>query len=468
MAEDSPSVPISRDITDVPIVTSNIDRPGNESLKAAYDNFNWDPAPVEEETPPSAPVEKPDEELVEAETKQATKPETDPVEPEALDKPRDNEGEFERRVKRAPTEKEISGEAEAVQEADEIDSLDLDRGASVAQKSQFAQLKAITKRFKNESVELKSKLAPVLQELGVSADDPVALQTLAERVRTLKAGPVLPPEQAAEIEALRVISRASKLDSSLSYTRGYIQPIKAAWSSLIDDIAGSLPQTPEVRSWAEGLKNHDPRKATSEWYQTHLNLVPDGIARQRIATKIGQLSELQQTADRVATEIAGSGDLFRQWQEVEGQQYGQKLDQDVRAAVGKLMETTHRHLKNWLPRDEKGVSDPKELEAIRENNRKYPERKLKFGNAFRHFLNPDRSEATADALSMVEWSEKVPELEKKVAELEKENARLSRDSNGRNRLRNHELQPSRGTAAGKPAPEKAKLTSAKQPNWDDL
>jgi hypothetical protein len=140
-----------------------------------------------------------------------------------------------------------------------------------------------------------------------------------------------------------------------------------------------------------------------------------------------------------------SGNLYDRWQQVEGQAYGEQLDHDVRASVGKVLETTHKHLKHWLPREEKGVTDPKELESIRENNRKYPEREAKFGNAFRHFFDSDRMEATKDALDMVEWSEKVPELEKKIAELEKENARLSKDNNGRNRLRNHELQPQRPT-----------------------
>jgi hypothetical protein len=169
-----------------------LDRPENADLKQAF--AEWEPEPVKEEEPPSAPVERPEEELVEAETKQATKPETDPVEPEALDKPRDKEGDFERRVKRPPTEEEISEDInpKSVQEPDEIDSLDLDRGASASQRSQFRNLKDITKKFKAERDELKGKLAPVLQELGVSADDPVALQTLAEKVRTLKAGPVLP------------------------------------------------------------------------------------------------------------------------------------------------------------------------------------------------------------------------------------------------------------------------------------
>jgi hypothetical protein len=249
---------ISRDITDVPIVTSGLDRPENKDLKAAFDA--WDPAPVEEEpAPPSAPVEKPnEEELVEAsETRTATKPEVDVQQEAPAEELPKAKRSFEKEVSRAPSEADISEDIDgpkAVHEPDEIDSLDLDKGASSAQRSQFKNLKEITKKFKAERDELKGKLAPVLSELGVDANDPVALQTLAEKVRSLKTAPALPPEERAEIEALRVISRASKLDQSLTYNRGYTQPVRALWSNIIDDLASGMAQTPEVRAWAEDLK----------------------------------------------------------------------------------------------------------------------------------------------------------------------------------------------------------------------
>jgi hypothetical protein len=463
-------VPISRDITDIPVVTSGLDRPENKDLKAAFDA--WDPEPVKEEEPPSAPVEKPEEEqLVEAsETKQATKPEVDPVAPEDLDEPQGKETDFERRVKRAPTEKEISGEVEdVVHEADEIEALDLDRNASPAQKSQFRQLKNITKKFRQESVELKAKLAPVLQELGVSADDPTALQTLAEKVKALKTAPALPPEERSEIEALRVISRASKLDQSLTYNRGYSQPVRALWSNIIDDLASGMQQTPEVRAWAEDLKTkHNPKAATGEWFAEHLNMIPDGIHRQRIQNKIGQLSELQKSADQVAGEIASNGDLFRQWQALENEQAVQKIKNEFEMAAQRCFQGSHKRLSEWQIKKEDGVTNPKELADIRAHNAKFVQREGRFKQILTNLWSEDRLAATGEALNYIEMEEKYPQVVKENEDLKAEVAKLKRRVGVSRRMEDVPMRSGSGTGGGKSAPEKAKLTSAKQPNWDDL
>jgi hypothetical protein len=108
MPEDSLNAPIVHDSGVPVVVTSTLNDPKNRDLKEPFDN--WEPAPVEEETPPSAPVEKP-EELVEAETKQATKPETD-VQQEAPEEVEKRETNFERRVKHAPTEQDIKDDLE--------------------------------------------------------------------------------------------------------------------------------------------------------------------------------------------------------------------------------------------------------------------------------------------------------------------------------------------------------------------
>ena len=52
--------------------------------------------------------------------------------------------------------------------------------------------------------------------------------------------------------------------------------------------------------------------------------------------------------------------------------------------------------------------------------------------------------------------------------LEAENIRLRKETQSRNKLRGHELQPNRGTASGKPSVEKPRLSASKTPDWNSL
>jgi hypothetical protein len=111
-----------------------------KELDASFDDFFAEEDAKEKEAPPSAP----------GAIKLATKPEIDEqpaAEPEVKHV---EERERSTRPSSRPPEVEEAPVAEPVahDEPDtEIDGLELDRGASPAQKSQFKELKAITKRF---------------------------------------------------------------------------------------------------------------------------------------------------------------------------------------------------------------------------------------------------------------------------------------------------------------------------------
>lgn len=86
------------------------------------------------------------------------------------------------------------------------ESLEPHAGASEAQKSQFRQLKDVTKRLSSENRLLRDKLAPLLRESGLEVkDDPVeltkALDEFGTKLQQAKSS-TLDPQTKAQLDRI--------------------------------------------------------------------------------------------------------------------------------------------------------------------------------------------------------------------------------------------------------------------------
>jgi hypothetical protein len=148
---------------------------------------------------------------------------------------------------KAPTEAEISesidGPKAEADPVDEFEALAPHPASSEESKSHFGKLKEAAREFRDKAKTLESKLAPLAQEFGLPVDD---IDGLVNSVRALKTQPGLAPQDSQELEVLRVFSKASHLENSISYIRGYKQPIAAAKLAWIDKAAQYWNNSPEA------------------------------------------------------------------------------------------------------------------------------------------------------------------------------------------------------------------------------
>jgi hypothetical protein len=136
---------------------------------------------------------------------------------------------------KAPTEGEIrdviDGPKEETPTEDEFESLQPHPASDEASRSHFGALKAKAREFRDELKTTKAKIAPLAAELGVPVDD---VDSLVSAVRQMKTQFGLPSHDAQELEALRVLSNASHLQDSISYVRGFKEPVAQAKLQWID------------------------------------------------------------------------------------------------------------------------------------------------------------------------------------------------------------------------------------------
>lgn len=91
---------------------------------------------------------------------------------------------------------------------------------------------------------------------------------------------------------------------------------------MIVDLAQSIPGSPEqMAQWAQDLiTKYGPEHLTAGWLKENLDYIPDGLAKQRIISKVGNVLTLKDSHDKVKADVVGSGDIFSQWRQIEAQQ----------------------------------------------------------------------------------------------------------------------------------------------------
>jgi hypothetical protein len=365
---------------------------------------------------------------------------------------------------KAPSESEISDAIDRPEpkpvpekptEDADLDTLELPQPAGEKNRSHFAELKEVTKRFKAESKTFRAKLAPLLQEQGIELkDDDIgsALDAFAEKVRSARSAPAVDPAVAQELETLRVFSRASALEKSISLRRGFSEPIQASWRDIVDEIASYVDAPPEqAQAWANELKaKHGPDAANSDWYSQQLNAMTRAtpLDRQRVANKIGNLSNLIHERDRTIKDIAQNGNVYEHWKRAEAAQWTQNIDAEVRSAVEDAFRTTHKHLAEagWKQKDP--------------NDAEFARREKRFSNLINEFYQDPRK-AALYTLSHLEMEEKVPVLEKENKHLKVEIDRLKKRIGISRKVEDVPLRPSAGNGSGKSAPVKPKLSTGR-------
>jgi hypothetical protein len=273
------SDPVFTQSSEAPVVTtSSLD--GDPELKATW-NDAWDQIDAESAAKSSAPeaLGPASQPPVEVDTPNQG---TDDAPVESIPTTvRTEFGSSKRKLSestKAPTENEIRDSIEGAaadkvegpvsEEIDELDALTPHPAASEESSSHFGRLKAKAREIRDELKATKSKIAPIAAELGVSEND---LDGIIQKVRQMKTAPGLPTQDAQELEALRVYSNASHLQNSISYLRGFKEPVSNAKLQWIDRASKFWHNTPEaIQKWAnDARQNHE--QIDSGWFQQQVH-----------------------------------------------------------------------------------------------------------------------------------------------------------------------------------------------------
>jgi hypothetical protein len=444
----------------------------NERFSSYWSEIDAAAAAKEAPPPPAAPSEPAREESEAPPDSGRSHPEEPaetPVQP-LTDRAKDQ---VKRRRKlsestKAPSESEISDaidrpepkpidKVEAASDSD-IDAMEPHPNASEGQKSQFRQLRDVAKHERSITKTYKEKLSPLLKEFGLdlTSDSPAdiekAIGELDQKVRSVRSAPAVDPAISQELETLRVFSRASALEKSISLRRGFSEPIQASWRDIVDEIASYVDAPPEqAQAWANELKaKHGPDAANSDWYSQQLNAMTRAtpLDRQRVANKIGNLSNLIHERDRTIKDIAQNGNVYEHWKRAEAAQWTQNIDAEVRSAVEDAFRTTHKHLAEagWKQKDP--------------NDAEFARREKRFSNLINEFYQ-DPKKAAVYTLTHLEMEEKVPVLEKENKSLKAEVDRLKKRIGISRKVEDVPLRPSAGNGSGKSAPVKTKLSTGR-------
>jgi hypothetical protein len=129
--------------------------------------------------------------------------------------------------------------------------------------------------------------------MGELPDNPADVEKTLEQFQTkLRDRPAIDPAVAQELETYRILSRNSAISKSLTYDRDFVKPVQNAFEDLVYDIASSVSTNDpnSMKQWAQEVLAHPAEDISGPWIDEHMALVKDGLARERIRSKAGNLS----------------------------------------------------------------------------------------------------------------------------------------------------------------------------------
>jgi hypothetical protein len=466
------SDPVFTQSSESPVVTtSSLD--GDPELKATW-NDAWDqidaesaakstaPEALEPASPPPVAVEEPNQGHDEA-----------PIEsiPSTV---KTEFGSSKRKLSetsRAPTEKEISESIDGpksetpIESApiDEFESLEPHPAASEESKSHFGKLKASAREFRDELKTTKEKLVPLAQELDVAPED---LDGIVQKVRQMKTSPGLPMQDAQELEALRVFSNASHLQNSISYLRGFKEPVANAKLQWIERASKFWHNSPEaIQHWAnEARQNHE--HIDSGWFQQQVQALSqhgkiDAITMQGLLSDADQIVRKEEQGKMELQKLSTDPTSYAKWLAVENEIKGRQIADQIAKSTEKAFATSHKFMEDWK---QKSPDD-----AV------FAEREKRFRSTVEGaYTSPDQMAKVA--LDNIYYKEEYPKLQKqleeeqsKVKEAQKELAALRRRVGVTRVVKDLPLNPNAGHHTnGKTSPTTPRLTQSRSPNWDSL
>jgi hypothetical protein len=375
---------------------------------------------------------------------------------------------------KAPTEKEISEsidglkeeapvEPKAEEEHDELENLQPHPASDEASRSHFGALKAKAREIRDELKATKSKIAPIAAELGVSEND---LDGIVQKVRQMKTAPGLPTQDAQELEALRVYSNASHLQNSISYLRGFKEPVSNAKLQWIDRASKFWHNSPEaIAKWAnDARQNHE--QIDSGWFQQQVHALSqhgkiDAITMQGLLADADQIVRREEQGKTELEQISKDPPSYSRWLQVENEIKGRQISDQIEKATKKAFATSHKFMEDWKqksPDDAVFAEREKRFRATVEGAYTSPEQMAKF------------------ALDNIYFKEEHPKLQKqleeeksKVKDMETKLADLRRRTGLNRKTQDAPLRPQNGhgSTIKQPTPT-TPLSRATKPDWTNL
>ncbi|HSZ78874.1 MAG TPA: hypothetical protein VK775_15830 [Chthoniobacterales bacterium] len=459
--------------SEAPVVTtSSLD--GNPELKAKWEN-DWDDIlskPVDEQTAPEALEAASPPPVAIGPTESST---DTPHADQPTTTVRTEYGSSKRKLSestKAPTESEIRDvidgpktevDTPVSEEIDELDALTPHPAASEESSSHFGRLKAKAREIRDELKATKSKIAPIAAELGVSEND---LDGIVQKVRQMKTAPGLPTQDAQELEALRVYSNASHLQNSISYLRGFKEPVANAKLQWIERASKFWHNTPEaIQKWANEARQHH-EDIDSGWFQQQVQALSqhgkiDAITMQGLLSDADQIVRKEEQGKMELQKLSSDPPSYSKWVQVENEIKGRQIGDQIAKATEKAFATTHKFMEDWK---QKSPDDTV-----------FAEREKRFRSTVEGaYTSPEQMAKVA--LDNIYFKEMYPKLQKelddeksKVKEAEKELAALRRRVGVTRRVIDAPLKPSVGHSTnGKPSPTTPRLTSSRNPDWTNL
>jgi hypothetical protein len=369
---------------------------------------------------------------------------------------------------KAPTETEIRDVIDGPKEEetapiDELDALTPHPAANEESIGHFGRLKAKAREIRDELKTTKAKIAPLAAELGVPVDD---VDSLVNAVRSLRTQPGLPSTDAQELEALRVFSNASHLQNSISYLRGFKEPVAQAKLQWIDRASKFWHNSPEaIQKWAnEARQNHE--RIDSGWFQQQVQALSqhgkiDAITMQGLLSDADQIVRKEEQGKTELQNISCDPPSYSRWTQVENEIKGRQIADQIAKATEKAFATSHKFMEDWKqksPDDAVFAEREKRFRATVEGAYTLPEQMAKF------------------ALDNIYYHEEFPKLQKqleeeksKLKEAEAKLTDLRRRTGLARKTQDAPLRPQVGHSTnGKPTPSSPRLTNSRNPDWGNL
>jgi hypothetical protein len=434
-------------------------------LHAHYDEL-WkqvdEAAEHERETPPELPSAEPEAEHAEAHVREHQKPEPEEWEPKHDESPKPRKSK--KPEAKAPSVDIIdqpiapAAEKSAATGEPDLDSFQLHPNATEKQKSEFANLRAAAKRYKESDKTFRSKLAFLANEFGIElGDDLSALDQLAERVRAAKAQPALDQSTAQELEAYRASDRHYLTKSSHLYNQQYGIPIHNKFYNWLGRAAQYLPDAQTGKQFIDLVSDFSNQvdmqtgnkngldKYDGDWMRSQLEQVyghgrMDKDTFAILSSQIPEVLDLKQKGYDFLKDVSQNAEKYQNFEQQNRQQYANDYQNLISDEVQKVIHQERTHLKEILPIDITKITDPQERAKAETHNQRFQQLERDFSTLVKDFNTGPRA-AARRGMEFIELRENFLAhqkiLEAKEAELKAandENAQLRKESGAKRKV----------------------------------
>jgi hypothetical protein len=97
------------------------------------------------------------------------------------------------------------------------------------------------------------------------------LEQFSTKVRESKtASTALDPQTAEELVTYRILTRNSKIATSVSFSNSFVKPLESRWAKFANHLASSIPSNDQqaMQGWAANLNaNYKPEQITPQWLE---------------------------------------------------------------------------------------------------------------------------------------------------------------------------------------------------------